>query len=522
MSDAKVDLGDLTESQQLALQQFTSMTDQDLESALPILQRSQWNVQIAIAKFFDGESSDPVADALASSSSAPPPRPAVHRETLINGSTSRPPTWTDSPNFHPAPRIVPQPEAQVTSRLSFILALLFTPFNILSRLLASSFGLFSHMFPFLPRLCAFLFFHSSTRAGSLRSTSNRRSLNPRDTAARFIREFEEEYGSSEIPFLECGYAQALDRAQKNLEFLLVILISPEHDDTSSYVRETLLSPEVVDFIKNPQNNIIVWAGSVQDSEAYQVSTALNCTKFPFTALIAHTPRTGSTAMSAVARLAGPMPPATFIAKLQNSIAQCSEPLERVRVARATQQADRDLRASQNAAFERSLAQDRERTRLRREAEAAKELAEREARERAETEERRLRNLEQWRKWRAGLLRPEPGPDVKDATRVSLKMPSGDRVVRKFAPDTDVEELYAFVECYDSLNPGSASADLTVKQPENFEHNYGFRLIDPLPPRRVLDLETGGTVKDRIGRSANLFVEEDVGEEDVGEEEGEEE
>ncbi|KAI9860900.1 MAG: hypothetical protein M1813_005578 [Trichoglossum hirsutum] len=515
MPSAKVDLDDLTESQQLALQQFTSMTDQDLESALPILQRSQWNVQIAIAKFFDGESADPVAEALASSSSAPPSRPSVHRETLINGSNPHQPTWADSPDFHPAPRVVPQPEAQVTNRPSFILALLFTPFNLLSRLLATSFGLFSHIFPFLPRLCAFLFLHSSTRAGSMRSTSNRRPLNPRDTAARFIREFEEEYGSNELPFLECGYAQALDRAQKNLEFLLVFLISPEHDDTSSYVRETLLSPEVVDFIKNPQNNIIVWAGSVQDSEAYQVSTALNCTKFPFTALIAHTPRTGLTAMSAIARLAGPMPPATFIAKLQNSIAQCSEPLERVRVARATQQADRDLRASQNAAFERSLAQDRERARLKREAEAAKELAEREVRRKAEVEEKRAKDLQQWRSWRAGLLRPEPGPDVKDATRVSLKMPSGERVVRKFAPDAEIEELYAFVECYDVLSSESSSTSSTVKQPENFEHTYGFRLIDPLPPRKVLELEAGGTVRDRIGRSANLFV--DMLEEDVDEE-----
>jgi FAS-associated factor 2 len=35
----------------LALQQFTSMTDQDLESALPILQRSQWNVQVRVPSF---------------------------------------------------------------------------------------------------------------------------------------------------------------------------------------------------------------------------------------------------------------------------------------------------------------------------------------------------------------------------------------------------------------------------------------------------------------------------------------
>ncbi len=44
-----VDLARLTESQQLALQQFTSVTDQDLAAAIPLLDRSQWNVQVSRA-----------------------------------------------------------------------------------------------------------------------------------------------------------------------------------------------------------------------------------------------------------------------------------------------------------------------------------------------------------------------------------------------------------------------------------------------------------------------------------------
>lgn len=46
MSDAEVDIGQLSESQQLALQQYTSVTDQDIQAAIPLLQRSQWNVQV--------------------------------------------------------------------------------------------------------------------------------------------------------------------------------------------------------------------------------------------------------------------------------------------------------------------------------------------------------------------------------------------------------------------------------------------------------------------------------------------
>ena len=46
MADAGVDIAQLTEDQQLALQQFTAVTDQDNKDAVPLLQRCQWNVQV--------------------------------------------------------------------------------------------------------------------------------------------------------------------------------------------------------------------------------------------------------------------------------------------------------------------------------------------------------------------------------------------------------------------------------------------------------------------------------------------
>lgn len=46
MADAGVDIAQLTEEQQLALQQFTAVTDQEVKDAIPLLQRCQWNVQV--------------------------------------------------------------------------------------------------------------------------------------------------------------------------------------------------------------------------------------------------------------------------------------------------------------------------------------------------------------------------------------------------------------------------------------------------------------------------------------------
>lgn len=328
-------------------------------------------------------------------------------------------------------------------------------------------------------------------------------MSPRDTAARFAREFEEDFGNHDLHFEESGYAQAYDLAKKDLRFLLVVLVSPEHDDTSRFIRETLLSPEVVNFVNDPQNKVILWAGNVQDSEAYQVSTALNCSKFPFAALIVHTPQDSSTSMSTVARVFGLIPPSAFAAKLRTAVAQNAPALDRVRATRNEQQATRNLREEQNSAYERSLAQDRERARQRREAEAAQARAEQEARAKAEAEERNAQNLGQWRRWRAQSILPEPGPEVKNATRVSIRMTSGERVVRKFAEGAETEELYAFVECYDILKAGEQSALAT--EPKNFVHRYDFRLVSPMP-RTVYDVNTMGTVGRTIGRSGNLIVE----------------
>jgi FAS-associated factor 2 len=467
--------------------------------------------QIAITRFFDGE---PATDALAEARAAQP-QDIRRQETLMSGFSSSS-SRRAAPNLEPAPRIVPQPENQVTfGSVNPILGILFTPFSLLYVAIARTLGLFGYLFPFLPRLFGRLL---GTSQGTIRrSASGRVALKPRDAAARFIREFEEEYGPNELPFFENGYAQALDAAKKDLKFLLVILLSPEHDDTSSYVRDTLLSATVVNYIKEPSNNVILWVGNVQDSEAFQVSTALSSTKFPFAAVICHTPAISSTAMSIVGRMVGPMTAQSFLSKIQRAVDQYAPGLTQTRRARQEQDASRSLREQQASAYERSLAADREKARIKKEAEERRKKEEDEA-ARAEYEKGMYeQNLTQWRSWRASKIQPEPSSDVKDAVRISLRMGDGERVVRKFAPNAEVEDVYAFVECYDVLNNPEALQE-KVEAPKEFTHTYTFRLVSPMP-REVLEIGKG-TIKDRIGRSGNLLVEKIVDDEDEDDEEEE--
>jgi len=407
------------------------------------------------------------------------------------------------PRTEPAPRVVPQ--SPHVYRSPFLVTLLFAPFrmgySILSRVLGSILFIFS----LLPRSLRARFLSSSIAKG-LRRTDGRRLTLPKETAQRFKREFEEEYGPNEVPFFEGGHAQALDTAKRDLKFLLTVLISPEHDDTDSFVRGTLLSSEVVNFMNDPANNIIVWGGNVLDSEAYQVSREYGCTKFPFSCVVCLTPKEGSTRMGIVKRLVGPMTPEAYISGIQNAINKYGPDLNAVRAERAAQEMARTLREQQDSAYERSLALDREKARQKREAAAAAAAAEQQAREKAEAAARLQRLRQQWREWRATTIPPEPDPTIKDAVRLALNMPASSgagRIVRRFSSQTTLEELYAFVECYDLLK--DASKKLTEK-PEGYEHHYRFQ-ISSVMPRETFEPSSAVTIGEKMGRGGSLVVED---------------
>lgn len=207
-------------------------------------------------------------------------------------------------------------------------------------------------------------------------------------------------------------------------------------------------------------------------------------------------------MSVVSRSTGPTPPATLISKLTSAIATHSDSLSRLRAQRAVHEADRVIREQQNSAYEISLARDRERARQRREeaSRAATEAAA--AREAAAAAEELERQKAQWKRWRASVLVPEPqGGDV---ARVSIRTGDGERVVRRFAADAGMEEVYAFVECLDVQRDEKGVVVGETERPRGYVHVWGFKLVSVLP-RRVLGVE--GTVGEGgLRPSANLVVE----------------
>jgi FAS-associated factor 2 len=98
-------------------------------------------------------------------------------------------------------------------------------------------------------------------------TNNSKKRDPRVLAFEFIESFEAKYGQNHVEFFKGGYSQALEKARRELRFMLVILQSDDHDNTLSFCRDTLTSTRVIDFIK--EKNILVWAGNVVESEAHK-------------------------------------------------------------------------------------------------------------------------------------------------------------------------------------------------------------------------------------------------------------
>ena len=463
-------------------------------------------LQIAIAKFFDGEAPDPLEEARVAQAVPPPTLEPRRREVLQNG-FGRPPRSNILSQRELAPRVVPPQGTSMLSRPPLLLAILFTPFNLLYQLFSKTFGYLGIVAPFRR------FF---TDLGLVRSlppkpdTAGRIPLSPKETALRFSREFQEAYQRGDLNFHPDGYAQAYDLAKKEVKFLLVVLLSPSDDDTEAFVRGTLLSDIALALINDPQNKIVLWGGTVQDAEAYEVAKALRCEKFPFAALIARTPQDSSTSMSILARISGSTSATTFVARLRSAISHQQPALERARATKDEQQASRNLRSEQNSAYERSLAQDRERARQKREAQAAQLRAEQEEKAALEAEGRKQRNIEQWRVWRARSIKAEPATASKDTSRVSIRLTSGERVVRRFDSQAPVEELYAFIDCYDILRSNGHTAP--VSKPEGYAHAFDFRLVSPMP-RTVYDSDSSRTIGGTIGRNGNLIVESIDGEDD---------
>jgi len=109
---------------------------------------------------------------------------------------------------------------------------------------------------------------------------------------------------------------------------------------------------------------------------------------------------------------------------------------------------------------------------------------------------------QWSLWRAKEFPLELGADTREACRIRLLLKNGETVERRFSKSAALEEVYAFVECYELIKDGSPLPQ--VDEPIGYMPTYYFRLGSIIAPEYHFDLQEG-TVGDLLGNFADLMV-----------------
>ncbi|KAF8581450.1 UBX-domain-containing protein [Ramaria rubella] len=511
MSD---DLDELTTSQREALGQLQAITNgADIPSEIAILSSVGWDVQRAAEAIFDSQSSI---------------RPKMEQMQLDDSAQRVPPP---NQSHSPISRIGLNLVSLVTFPLSLSL-------NVLSHLFHFIFRILRIPFPRLGNI-------SLNFSSIIGRPSGPRAHIPDDPASvadRFVRELEDETGAMTVSraralrrenetgpsssaaeqdvLLDPGrkllpdfwlgsYESALDAVKREARVLCVVLLSDEHDDTPEFRRSVLTDPELVRVLT--ENEFIVWAGEIRQSEGYQASMKLTATTYPFVAFISLQPRarpsssspsTSNHSLAILSRHSGKTTAATLVTHITDTLLPRMTPfLSRLQAQARARETDRLLRQEQDSAFRASERADAERI-LRRRAEEAEKTAREEAVRQVELEKKNQEEKrKRWRRWAQRHLGDEPSSGV----RIGVRLPDGRRAIRRFNESDDLEVLYTFVD--GQLYPDDGEGNGGENAPSDYVHQWEFKLAVAFPRREVPYLrgQKVGDV-DSLRGGANLVVE----------------
>ncbi|KAF9951786.1 hypothetical protein BGZ72_006763 [Mortierella alpina] len=495
-------LDQLTEDQKGILENYLAVTGQnDLEVAILALEHHSWQLETAVqAQFGDTPRTTSRAD-----------------ESLGDVGVDHASDSEDSD--HPPPPPPPPPPARQanaprydlpsTSFSRSFLSWFSWPINTIWGVTWSFLAYFYTLFPQT--------FRQAITGQSTRSGPSRPPQDPASVAARFLREYEENYGTVHPNFYAGGYSAALNKAKSELKFLVVYLHSDEHDATDNFCRETLADSELLSYLR--ANDFLFWGGNVKETEGFQVATTLQTVRYPFIGVIALSqPTAGSSAtkMVLIDRIEGPSTAEQIIQRLTQQVARQSAALDRLRAERRERDMAREIRQQQDDAYQQSLRADREKARQQREAREAAEKLQREQ-ERIEAEKvEALNRRERHMKYLYENLPQEPPAGESGCARLSFKLWNGERVIRRFKGTEPVEHVYVFIETIEFRETGS-KAELQLEAEENvgYKHEYDFVLISPFPRTKITDRERLIQDEPALWPSASLVVE--LVEEDADEE-----
>lgn len=404
MADLALDelSGDQTEN----ILQFQDLTGiEDLSICRDVLQRHNWNLEVAVQEqlnLYEG-------------------RPSMYAQD----SRSRPPQVVDDSSS----RIYFNYSGNSGGSGGFISYIFSMCYNIVSSIIQLVFSIF--------------------RTG-VRPVSS----DPVEDVMNFIRSYKERYGSNHPVFYQGSYSQALSDAKQELRFLLVYLHKDEAQDVDQWCRNTLGDSEVVRYVNT---HTLFWACNVQSGEGYKVAEALKSGSYPFLALIV----LKDNRMTIVGRMEGTPSPSDLISRVQTIVDHNEINLIQARQDRAERSAAQSLRQQQDQAYEESLRADQEKDRKREEERKAREEQEAKAKEELNAQEKEIQRIRLEKELTVHKVPLEPEPTNPNSCHLQIKL--GERTMKRcFLMSDTVEDVYHWIF---SQPDSPASFEITTSFPK---------------------------------------------------------
>ncbi|XP_014214246.1 FAS-associated factor 2 [Copidosoma floridanum] len=385
---ADFDLGDLVGDQIEKVLQFQDLTGiEDLSVCRDVLQRHDWNLEVAVQEqlnLYEG-------------------RPSMYAQD----SRVRPPPVVDESNS----RIYFTSAGSTGGGGFFSTYILPFCYNLMTSILQLIFAIFRR---------------------NVRPVS----LDPVQDVVNFIRTYEEQYGASHPVFYQGSYNQALSDAKQELRFLLVYLHKDESQEVDQWCRNTLGNPDIVQFVNI---NTLFWACNIKSGEGYKVAEALKAGTYPFLALIVLKDHK----MTIVGRMEGTPSPSELKSRMQSIVDSNEVNLIQARQERAERSLTQSLRQQQDIAYEESLRADQEKDRRREEERKAREAEKAREREQLDAIEAEIRRIKFEKELTVEIVPSEPEPSDPNACHLQVKL--GERTVkRRFLMSHTIEDVYHWI------------------------------------------------------------------------------
>jgi len=452
--------------QDLALFCEVTANARDSQSAQQLLQACNWNVEQALQLHWAGADEDAEAQAPGTAAAAPPPAPhATAADSLGAPLLERPTAQADAEGDTGRGVARIQQSDSPPPRNSFVEWIM----NGIRRISLSVFTI----------VCTFIFGPGGPR---LRGGTT--------SGAAFGRALNAAYGAElRLPvFFSGSFAQALQAARLDVKLLVVYLHSENARYTQSFCTQVLSNDYVCTMLNE---NFLLWGGDVMRVETHFVAQMMHARQYPcFCVLLPANPDE--------IRVLGALHGEVQVDAAVGLLTTCLDEMDAHRaeiVARREQQAeDRSLREQQDREYQEALEMDRRREEqqqlLAQEQREAQRLAEEQLRQEKEAlsrHEAQRQELQERRQRQAAELTPE-GPEA--TARISLRLPAGQRVQRRFPKSATLTDVYAWANCAAYL-PENEGRDLVV--PDQFLLKTSFPTKDLVEMSSTIeDLQLAGT------------------------------